>query len=68
MKANRIATAVAALALSACAADRSISLKEGVLRWRDDGEEVALFGVNYYAPFYCDYSGLKAKGVDHRAA
>lgn len=68
MNASRIATAVAALALSACAADRSISLKDGVLSWRETGGEVALFGVNYYAPFYSDYSGLKAKGVDHRAA
>lgn len=32
---------------------------EGVLRWADNGEELALFGVNYYAPFAMDYHELK---------
>lgn len=38
----------------------------GVLRWRDDGGEIALFGVNYYTPFTADYEGLKRLGEDHR--
>ncbi|MFQ6130722.1 MAG: cellulase family glycosylhydrolase [Armatimonadota bacterium] len=38
---------------------------EGVLRWQDDGSEVALFGVNYYAPCSIDYASLKQLGADH---
>ena len=38
--------------------------EEGVLRWDDDGSEVALFGVNYYPPFSLDYASLKALGAD----
>ena len=30
----------------------------GVLRWQDTQEEVALFGVNYYAPFALTYRDL----------
>ena len=41
---------------------------QGVMRWRDDHAEVALFGVNYYAPFAVDYEGLAAAGKDHRQA
>ncbi len=36
---------------------------EGVLRWRDSGEEVALFGVNYYAPFAYDFFYLQRLGL-----
>ena len=36
---------------------------EGVLRWRDTGDEVALFGVNYYAPHVFDFSNLKLLGL-----
>lgn len=39
---------------------------QGVLRWQDDRSEVALFGVNYYAPFSADYEGLARLGEDHR--
>ena len=38
----------------------------GVLRWQDDGSEVALFGVNYYTPFWHNYPDLKAVGADHK--
>ena len=38
----------------------------GVLRWQDDGEELALFGVNYYAPFWHNYPDLKAVGAVHK--
>ena len=37
---------------------------EGVMRWTDDGSEVALFGVNYYPPFTVDYKSIKEKGLD----
>ena len=35
----------------------------GVMRWDDDGSEVALFGVNYYAPFTVDYQMLTNRGL-----
>jgi len=38
----------------------------GVLRWQDTNEELALFGVNYYLPFWHNYPDLKAVGADHR--
>jgi hypothetical protein len=40
----------------------------GVLRWSGSGEEVALMGVNYYAPFSIDYAGIGSVGADHRRA
>ncbi|MCC6038124.1 MAG: glycoside hydrolase family 5 protein [Armatimonadetes bacterium] len=44
-------------------ANRTVVVDEhGILRWQDNGEEVALFGVNYYAPFSIDYNQLKALG------
>ncbi|HHU16246.1 MAG TPA: glycoside hydrolase family 5 protein [Lentisphaerae bacterium] len=39
---------------------------EGVLRWTDTGDEVALLGVNYYTPFTIDHAALKRLGLDHR--
>ncbi len=46
-------------------ADRPVFVdKRGVLRWRDDRSEVALFGVNYYPPFFRDYMAIKARGLD----
>jgi len=45
-------------------ANRTVVVDEqGILRWQDNGEEVALFGVNYYAPFSIDYHQLKALGL-----
>ncbi|MBM4082508.1 MAG: glycoside hydrolase family 5 protein, partial [Planctomycetes bacterium] len=47
-------------------ADRAVRMDEqGVLRWQDTGEEVALFGVNYYPPFSINYADLKRLGVKH---
>jgi len=40
--------------------------RRGVQRWTDDGREVALFGVNYYAPFTINFRDLKRLGLDHR--
>ena len=46
-------------ALAVPRADRTAKVDaEGVLRWNDDGAEVALVGVNYYPPFTCDYRHL----------
>jgi len=66
---------VLALLLSACVAaqyprkpaDRLLRMDaEGVLRWQDDGSEVALFGVNYYPPCSIDYANLTLMGIDHK--
>lgn len=38
----------------------------GVMRWRDDNSEVAVFGVNHYAPFALDYRLIKERGFDHK--
>ncbi|MCL7972004.1 MAG: hypothetical protein M8866_07955, partial [marine benthic group bacterium] len=40
----------------------------GVMRWAADGEEVALFGVNYSTPFAHAYRAHQRLGVDHRRA
>jgi hypothetical protein len=57
-------TAMAAPAFPGAPAARLVRVDaEGVLRWQDTGDEVALFGVNYYAPFAMDYHALKAQGV-----
>ena len=39
---------------------------EGVMRWKDDGKEVALFGVNYYLPFAFDFRDVSGLGLDFR--
>ena len=56
------------LAFAAVAVPRAERLAkvdaEGVMRWTDDGSEVALFGVNYYPPFTVDYKSIKEKGLD----
>ena len=38
--------------------------RSGVLRWTADGSEVALFGVNYAAPFAYDFRAIRAVGGD----
>lgn len=48
-------------------ADRSAEVdSNGVMRWCDDGSEVAVFGVNYYAPFALDYRLVAELGFDHK--
>ncbi len=49
---------------TAAPADREVVNDAGVLRWADDGNEVALFGVNYYAPHLFDYQHLKQLNLD----
>ncbi len=49
------------------AADRLAGVDpHGVLRWQDTGQEVALFGVNYYTPFWHNYPDLKTLGASHK--
>ena len=51
----------------AAAADRTVRVdSEGVMRWTDDGTEVAVFGVNYYTPFALDYRVIGERGHDRR--
>jgi hypothetical protein len=45
-------------------APRLSRCENGILRWTDDGSEVALFGVNYYAPFALDWQALRRRGID----
>lgn len=41
-------------------ADRLVQIdSQGVMRWQDNAQEVALFGVNYYTPCAIDYQELK---------
>ena len=40
----------------------------GVFRWTATHAEVALFGVNYAAPFAYDYRAIDRLGVKHKAA
>ena len=42
--------------------------KAGVLRWAKGKQEVALFGVNYTAPFAYSYRALGKLGVDREQA
>jgi hypothetical protein len=49
------------------AADRWAGVDpQGVMRWQDTGQEVALFGVNYYTPFWHNYPDLKEIGASHK--
>ena len=41
---------------------------QGVMRWTDSGEEVALFGVNYTTPFAHAYRAHGYLGVDRKRA
>ncbi|MCP4233327.1 MAG: cellulase family glycosylhydrolase, partial [Aestuariibacter sp.] len=54
------------IALSANA--RDIAVENGEMRWQDTGEAVALFGVNYSAPFAYGYRAIERRGIDHKAA
>ena len=65
-----------ALALSSACAARAVPLAcrtavvdgEGVMRWKDGGDEVSLFGVNYYLPFAFDFRDASRQGLDFRRA
>ena len=67
----RMAFAVAvSLVHVLCASQRADRLAmvddHGVMRWVDDGTEVALFGVNYYLPFAFDFRAIDERGLDFR--
>ena len=65
MKYSIFLALVAMTAFAVPRADRLAKVDaEGVMRWTDDGSEVALFGVNYYPPFSVDYDAIKEKGFD----
>ena len=56
---------LACLVLAIPSANRQAHVDaQGVMRWTDDGSEVAVFGVNYYAPFALDYRVLGERGHD----
>lgn len=68
MRSLLVGVACWSLAASAfgASADRLIKMDDhGVLRWQDDGGEVALFGVNYYTPCQWNYRDIKALGLSH---
>src|SRR4051812_5382622 len=49
------------------AAKRAVYLdNEGVVRWRDDRNEVALFGANYILPSASDYRAAGYLGADRK--
>jgi hypothetical protein len=45
-----------------------VIIKNGVLQWSHDGKEVALFGVNYTAPFAYAYRAIAKTGTSHEEA
>lgn len=45
-----------------------VIIKSGVLYWAEDGKEVALFGVNYTAPFAYSYRAIQKTGISHEEA
>ncbi|MBU2983838.1 glycoside hydrolase family 5 protein [Saccharophagus degradans] len=55
------------LALTAPAFAMQAKVSDGVLTW-ENGEEVALFGVNYSAPFAFTYRSIAQVGADHKQA
>lgn len=57
----------AASLMASPAPDRLAAVdRDGVMRWLDTRAEVALFGVNYYTPFWHNYPDLRTVGADHR--
>jgi hypothetical protein len=61
-----LAAGAAAAAPAWRVADRPVAVDPGgVLRWTDDGSEVALFGVNYYTPFTWNYRDIASLGLSH---
>lgn len=48
--------------------NQRITIEDGVMRWQPSGEEVSLFGVNYYTPYSQTYRGMNSVGRDHKKA
>lgn len=60
-------TAAQGTPAAARSADRAVYLdREGVIRWRDDRREVALFGANYVLPTASDYRAAGYLGADRK--
>ncbi len=45
---------------------RSVYIDGGIIRWRDTGREVALFGANYTLPSASDYRAAGYLGLDRK--
>lgn len=41
--------------------------KDGIVRWKKDNQEVALFGANYCLPSSCDYRAAGYVNADRKA-
>ena len=62
-----LASLAFAAVCAALSADRTAIVDaEGVMRWAEDGSEVAVFGVNYYTPFALDYRVIGERGFDRK--
>ncbi|WP_438863470.1 hypothetical protein [Neptunicella sp.] len=63
---------VVALVSSFCcsvanASSGDVAIKNGAMQWQN-GQQVALFGVNYSTPFAYAYRSLNKLGIDHKTA
>ncbi|MCW9706064.1 hypothetical protein [Fodinibius salsisoli] len=45
-----------------------VTIEDGVMRWEPSGEEVSLFGINYYTPYSQTYRGINTVRKDHKKA
>lgn len=62
--AQRLATPLAAGVMQA---NRAVYLdRQGVIRWKDDGKEIALFGANYILPSASDYRAAGYLSLDRK--
>ncbi len=62
-----VAPAAPAQRVPASAANRAVYLdRDGVVRWRDDRQEVVLFGANYVLPTASDYRAAGYVGADRK--
>lgn len=67
VKASKSAMAAGSIAGKMPVADRTVKVDEsGVLRWRDTGDEVVLFGINYTVPFAFTYRAHNYVGASHQ--
>lgn len=63
---RRCLSLLLAIALPLAAAERVRLGDDGVIRWTDDGREVALFGGNYTLPSASDYRAAGRAGADRK--
>src|SRR5437762_12446936 len=62
-----VAASASAQEGAAAGATRAVYLdNQGVVRWRDDRSEVALFGANYILPSASDYRAAGYRGADRK--